>query len=126
MQNAYTFLLLILSITQLSISCACFSGNHEAMEEIARYWWNRDNERAPFDSIHKNEKRFQCCGYDDEDPRRNPNGSNPAMIAEREWCLKNVDSCNPRHLISHFGNRNFKSSFELPKPFSLEHLHCNG
>lgn len=125
MQKLYTFLLLILSITQLSISCACFSGNHGAMEEIARYWWNKDNDYAPFDSIHKNEKRFQCCGYDEEDPRRNPNVLDPAMFAERQWCLKNVDSCSVKHLISYFGNENLKSSSALLKLLFLWHRFSN-
>ena len=118
LQNCYTFLLLLLSITQLSISCACFSGTHEKMEEIACYGWGRDNTKAPYDSIHKLEKKFQCCGYDEEDARRDPGVSDPAMLAERLWCLSYVDSCRVKKFASYFGSMDSQSFSETPNnPF---------
>ena len=116
--NLYMFLLLILSISQFSISCACFSENYEKLEQKSSDWWEWDNKHAPFDSIHKSEKKFGCCGYDQSDPRRDANTSDPKMIEERFWCFHNVDSCNEKKKSPYSG---YKLSYESSqnKDYSL-------
>ena len=94
--NLYTFLLLIVSVIQFSISCACFSQTYAVLEQKSPDLWELENEHAPFDSIHKIEKNFGCCGYDEDDPRRDPNVSDPVYLVERLWCENNVESCKVR------------------------------
>ena len=101
----YMFLLFILCISQFSISCACFSENYEKLEQKSSVWWELDNTHAPFDSIHKSEKKFGCCGYDQSDPRRDANTSDPKMIEERIWCFHNVDSCNDKKKRPYSANK---------------------
>lgn len=116
--NLYMFLLLILSICQFSISFAFFSENYEKLEQKSSDWWEWDNKHAPFDSIHKSEKKFGCCGYDQSDPRRDANTSDPKMIEERFWCFHNVDSCNEKKKSPYSG---YKLSYESSqnKDYSL-------
>jgi hypothetical protein len=89
----HVIILIIICIVQISVSIACLNHSDEKLEVIAKQYWDWEDELAPFDSIHYNEQDLSCCGYDESDPRRHDNDTNPLWKIERKWCIRVIDSC---------------------------------
>ena len=125
MQLAYAFLLLLTSITQFSVSCVCLSISKEKIEHITKEFWTMEDLDAPYDCVHDAEIRFNCCGYDEFDQRRNDSNDEAAWIIERKWCEWVVDECKStdRHQVSDNATNLFSNTLYLTKS-NIEGLPC--
>ena len=91
----YMIILLVIFVLQFSISCACLGVDKEREQRLAKKAWDLSN-YSPFDAIHDAEKHFECCGYDDDDQRRNPiniRNESSEWWDEIKWCISEIDSC---------------------------------
>ena len=121
LQLFYTIILSIVAVLQLSIACAFSVKNDtEYVENECKYLWEADDKLAPYDSNHNAEVRFQCCGYDEDDQRRNTSNTDIVVVLEREWCIRRVDACeltrtmeqheNDKHMITKLLDSTFRGT----------------
>ena len=88
----YVGILILLSISQLSISIACFSVSKEREAELMEDAWNDcDANNIPY--IHDAEMLFMCCGYDENDYRRDFENMENKTRLERLYCFGGVENC---------------------------------
>jgi hypothetical protein len=76
----------VIFILQFSISCACLGVGKEKEMKLSKTAW--DAADVPlFDLIHDAEQFFQCCGYDQDDRRFNPDPTYPDTDGQRQYCI---------------------------------------
>ena len=88
----YFCALAILCISQVSISIACFSVTREKEEKLMEDGWNDCDENLP-SYIWDAEEVFLCCGFDENDYRRNFTNMENRTRIERFICIDRVEDC---------------------------------
>ena len=90
--SIYFCLLAILCVAQLSISIYCFSVTRETEEKLMEDAW-KDCDENLWEYIWETEEVFLCCGFDDNDYRRDFTNRDNRTKLERFICIDRVEDC---------------------------------